>query len=159
MAQIVSITYKPAHIESRPADRFARASLPEAKLIAGQGIEGDVKGGKHPDRQLNVVSQQSFAKLAAAGFDVSPGQLGEQLVISALHLEILEPGTHLQLGDEAVIEIVKKRYPCSRFETVQGRKKALAMSRIGIMARVITGGIIRIGDAVNMIEEAAGQHV
>lgn len=153
MSQITSIVYRPTHVEAKPADHFSRISLDSAQLVTGYGIEGDRKGG-NPNRQLNVMCQETLDQLASEGFQTQPGQMGEQVIIGGLqdNLNSLSPGTQLQLGDSAVIEVVEPRTGCDRFEAIQGYAPALAARRLGVMARVLQSGTIRVGDAVRILE-------
>ena len=156
MASIYSIVYKPAPPvnEDRSGD-YLRAPLRQATLVAGQGIQGDHKGGHHPDRQLNLLSQEWLEAVAQKGYKSAPGQFGEQMIISGLAVETLAPGARLQLGDQATIEVVNARTGCARFEAAQG-KTVLGLGALGVMARVITGGEVRVGDTVKVLE-AVGQ--
>ena len=141
MSQIVSITYRPAEAPAKPDDHFTRLPLANVQLVAGYGIEGDRKGG-HPDRQLNIMAQESLDELGTEGFMVKPGQMGEQIIVSGLaqNLNAMPEGTQLQFGDEAIIEIVKPRTGCDRFEAIQGKPPSTAADRLGMMARVLQGG-------------------
>lgn len=151
MAQIESIVYKPAQAGSA---RLAREPLQRATLVAGYGIEGDRKGG-HPKRQLNILSFETVQALAAAGYDVTPGALGEQIVVRGLDVDALAAGTRFLLGETALVEVVEAREPCRRFARAQGRPSADADGRLGVIARVVQGGDIRIGDAVTLAYELA----
>jgi MOSC domain-containing protein YiiM len=57
----------------------------------------------------------------------------------------------LQLGSEAVIEVTKTRTGCNRFEAAQG-KTVEGVGALGVMARVIAGGAIAVGDGVTVLE-------
>jgi MOSC domain-containing protein YiiM len=152
MPHVVSICYKPAGVEQRPADHFARLVVAEAVLVEGHGIDGDAKGGrdKHGTnkRQLNVMFAETMAGLRAEGFKAAPGELGEQIVVAGLDESALTPGTRLALGGSAVIEVTLPRTGCDRFAHIQGKPKEIARGRLGIMARVVTGGTVRTGDEV-----------
>lgn len=151
-AQIVSIVYKPDGVEGHPADRYARYPLEQARLLANYGIEGDRKGG-HPERQLNIMSAETLAQLAAQGCDTSPGALGEQIIVRGVDIDTLPPGARLRLGADAVIEVIKPRTGCNRFEHIQGVSPVLLAGRMGIMARVISSGPIQVGDSVMPLAE------
>ena len=153
MSQIVSISYRPASAPAKPEDHFTRLPLQSVQLVEGYGIEGDRKGG-HPDRQLNIMAQESLTELGAEGFMTEPGQMGEQIIVSGLahNLNTLPEGTRLQFGDEAVIELAKPRTGCERFEAIQGKPPSTAAGRLGMMARVIHSGSIRIGDSIKILE-------
>ena len=150
MTQIASIVYRPIG-EPNPKDDYLRLDLDDATLVAGYGIEGDAKGG-HPERQLNVMSYETLTILRSQGFYTEPGQMGEQIVIHQLDVDALEAGAQVQLGMEAIIEIVKPRTGCDKFETVQKRSRSLVQGQMGQIARVIVGGKIHVGDPVRVLK-------
>ena len=149
MPHLASIAYTPADVERHPADHYARVSVSFARLVEGHGIEGDTKGSRGR-RQLNVMFAEVVARLREEGFRTNPGQLGEQLVIAGLEPAMPTVGTRLRIGAEAIIEVTLPREPCKRFAHVQGRPMEAGIGQIGVMARVITGGEITVGDPVEI---------
>ena len=147
MPHVVSIVYRPANIEQRPEDHFARIPLERATLVEARGIDGDTKG-RAQQRELNVMRAEDVAELHQDGFRTAPGELGEQLVIAGLEPAVLVPGTRLRLGDAAVIEVVSARTGCSRFAHIQGKPIKAAAGKMGVMARVVCGGEIAVGASV-----------
>jgi len=152
MTQIASIVYKPIG-QSSPADDYLRLDLDEANLIEGYGIEGDAKGGR-ADRQLIVMSYETLTNLRTQGFYTEPGQMGEQIVLHQLDVDGLPDGAKVQLGNEAIIEIVKTHTACAKFDRVQKRSRELVEGHMGKIARVIVGGKIHVGDPVRMFKES-----
>jgi MOSC domain-containing protein YiiM len=152
-ASLISIVTKPQNA-SAEAMAYMRVPAESALLEVGHGIKGDVKGSTG-SRQINIMSAEVVRQLADEGYNTVPGALGEQLVIDGIHLEPLQPGTLIKIGSEAVIEVVKLRTGCSKFERYQGRPQSETVGRLGIMARVKTGGAIKVGDAV--VEVASPQ--
>jgi MOSC domain-containing protein YiiM len=150
MTQIASIVYKPIG-QPDTDDDYLRVDLDAATLVAGYGIEGDAKGG-NPNRNLNVMSYETLTFLRTQGFYTEPGQMGEQIVIHQLDVDSLPAGARLQLGDEATIEIIKPRTGCDKFERVQRKSRQQAAGQMGQMARVLTGGVIRVGDPVKVLQ-------
>jgi MOSC domain-containing protein YiiM len=150
MGRIVSIVYTPRDVaDRRPMDRFARVPLDRARLVEFRGIEGDLKGGTG-ERQLNVMTAEALAELAAEGFKTAPGELGEQIVVAGVPAESLVSGARLRVGG-AVIEVGIPRTGCARFEMIQGKPKQSAAGRLGVMAKVLTGGEVAIGDEVHAL--------
>jgi MOSC domain-containing protein YiiM len=149
MSQIVSITYTPAGVERKPADHYAREGLDRAVLVEGHGIAGDLKGGRGR-RQLNVMFAEALAGVAAEGRKAGPGKMGEQLVIAGLDPAAVTPGTRLRLGATAVIEVTLPRTGCDRFEHIQGLPKESVAGRLGVLARVMVGGEVAVGDEVTV---------
>ncbi len=155
MSSIHSLVYQPEPSEHTPPYHYNRVPVDCVNLIAGHGIEGDRKAGHHPDRHLNIMSLDDVRSLAQEGWKTEPGQLGEQIVISGLDIASLAPGTRLQFGDSAVIEVVKLRTGCDWLELIQGKKPADAAGRLGVMARVVASGAVCTGAQVVVIQTAA----
>jgi len=149
-AKISSIVYTPKDIKPKPAHHFARQPLDEAELVEGYGINGDRKGG-HPKRQLNVMGSETLDQLEREGFQVAPGQMGEQIVVSGMDVDALPKNTRLRFGETAVIEVIEPRNGCDRFEHIQGFPINKSVGRLGVIARVISGGVVRPGDAVQIM--------
>ncbi len=148
MPSIYSIVYRPKdRVYADRQSEYIRVPIDHAELVPGQGIAGDAKGDKHPERELNLMSLEWLQALREKGYKTAPGQMGEQITVSGLAVERLAPGTRLQLGPSAVIEVVKARTGCNRFEAAQGRTMA-GLGVLGVMAKVITGGEIAVGDPV-----------
>jgi MOSC domain-containing protein YiiM len=150
VSRVVSIVYKPAHLPSRPAGRFTREPLTEANVLADHGIEGDSKAGP-ADRHVNLMSAETIARLAEAGFRAEAGQFGEQIVVAGVEVERLRPGDRLFLGTEACLEVVKPRTGCRRLQEVQGQPLTASSGRLGVMTRVLAGGVVRVGDPVRVL--------
>ncbi|MBC8170994.1 MAG: MOSC domain-containing protein [Anaerolineae bacterium] len=148
MAKISSLVYQPARSSHKPPYRYNRVPADALMLLAGHGIEGDFKAGRSVRRQLNIMSAAMVAALTAEGFKTAPGELGEQIVIDGLDVATLKKGDVLCLGDEACIEITMIRTPCEWFEKIQNKTMAEAEGRVGMMAKVIQSGRIKVGDEV-----------
>ena len=152
MSRIHSIVYQPKDRKrgERPVE-YLRLPLEEATLIAGHGIEGDDKAGRSPRRQLNLLSFEWLRERKKEGYKTKPGSFGEQLIIEGLAVENLQRGDRLQLGEEACIEITLPRTGCERLEAAQGMSNKLLRGHIGMLAKVLTGGTIRVGDSVKLL--------
>jgi MOSC domain-containing protein YiiM len=150
MAHVVSIVYTPRDVAVRkPQDHFARVAVERTTLVQSHGIDGDAKGGVG-DRQLNVMFAESLETLAHDGFRVSPGDLGEQIIVAGIDPAVLTAGTRLRFG-AAIIEVGKPRTGCARFEMIQGKSRQSAAGRLGVMATVVAGGDVAVGDAVEVV--------
>ena len=149
MSTITSIVYKPAGLGDDPESHYLRVSVTEADLVAGRGIKGDLKGVAN--RPLNIMTAETLAVLMGEGFQTGPGQMGEQIVVSGLDVDALAEGDRVQIGDEAVVEIIKPRTGCDRFEHIQGRKASTVQGRLGMIARVVASGPIRVGDSLKVL--------
>jgi molybdopterin adenylyltransferase len=151
--RVASIVYKPKGTASDPDDRYLRVPLASASLVVGHGIEGDRKGG-HPRRQLNIMSYETLEALRKEGFRTQPGGMGEQIVLQGVDVGRLAAGDRLQIGEHACVQVIDHRTGCQRFERIQGKSPQQASGRMGVMAEVVTGGVIRVGDPVELLSKA-----
>lgn len=143
----------------------AREVLVEGRLDPAEGLVGDNwklrgssrtdDGSAHPEMQLNVMSAQVIALLAQ---EKERWQLaGDQLFIDLdLSAENLPPGTRLAIGP-AVIEVTEQPHTgCAKFMERYGKEalkfvnsaEGKALRLRGLNARVVQGGVIRVGDGV-----------
>ena len=156
------------------AHRFAKPACSSIRLIAGLGIEGDAHAGKTvqhlsrvaktPDapnlRQVHLIHAELFDELAAKGFAVSPGQLGENVTTGGIRLLSLPRGTRLRLGLKAVIEITGLRNPCRQIDenlgegamaaTLERGPDGAPVRKAGVMAVVLESGEVKPDDAIRM---------
>lgn len=150
------------------------------RLLAGLGVEGDAHCGatvKHrsrvrqnPDqpnlRQVHLIHGELHDELRQAGFEVGPGEMGENVTTRGVDLLGLPRGTRLRLGADAVVEITGLRNPCSQLDGLRpglmaatlGRDEAGNLVRkAGVMAVVLEGGAVQPGDRL-AVELPSGPH-
>lgn len=153
--------------------RFSKAPAEQINLIAGHGVQGDAHAGatvKHRSRvrrnkaqpnlrQVHLMHAELFDELAGQGFEVEPGQLGENITIRGLDLLNLPTGTLLRIGAEAVVQVTGLRNPCVQIDRFQaGLLKAVLIKdedgrlvrKAGIMGVVVHGGAISPADPVTV---------
>lgn len=170
---VVAVSRSGSHTFSKPNEGSIR-------LVAGLGVEGDAHAGetvKHRSRvardpsqpnlrQVHLIHAELFDELAAKGFKVEPGALGENVTTRGIDLLGLPRGTRLRLGDQAVVEITGLRNPCAQIDGLKPGLMAAVLARdddgnlvrkAGIMGIVVTGGEVRPGDAIR-VELPAGEH-
>lgn len=160
------------HLDSE--HRFSKVPAPSIRLLAGFGVEGDAHGGARVQhrsrvrrdptqpnlRQVHLIHVELFEHLGASGYDVAPGQLGENITTVGLDLLGLPRGTLLHLGPEAVVEITGLRNPCSQLDDFQdgllgrlayrdGNGELIRLA--GIMGVVLTGGEVRPTDQIRVV--------
>jgi MOSC domain-containing protein YiiM len=142
-------------------------------LVAGHGVEGDVHAGptvKHRSRvrrdatkpnlrQVHLIHAELHDELGAAGFDVAPGRMGENVTTRGVDLLSLPAGTCLRLGAEAVVAVTGLRNPCVQLDGIQAGLMQANLDRdadgnlvrkTGVMSVVVFGGKVRPGDPVEV---------
>jgi MOSC domain-containing protein YiiM len=154
------------HLIVRRPQSGEREVVTEAELDPVEGLVGDnwrARGSRDPEgpdpaTQLNIMNSRVIALVAQTK---ERWQLaGDQLFIDFdLSAENVPPGTQLSLGS-AVIEVSDephtgcgkfiKRFGVDAAKFVNGRVGRQLQLR-GINARVIRGGVVRVGDVVRKV--------
>jgi MOSC domain-containing protein YiiM len=166
---------------SRGADHgFSKPNEAAIRLIEGFGVEGDAHAGttvKHRSRvrrdptqpnlrQVHLIHEDLIDELREAGYNVAPGRMGENVTTRGIDLLGLARGTRLLIGPEAVIEVTGLRNPCIQLDRYQAGLMAATLDqdaegnlvrKAGVMAIVITGGLVSPGDTIG-VELPAGVH-
>jgi hypothetical protein len=164
--RVVAVSKSPAHTMSKP-------NYAAIHLLAGLGVEGDAHLGitvKHRSRvaqdptqpnlrQVHLIHTELHTELRQRGFNIAPGQMGENITTEGLNLLELPRGTRLLIGAEAVVEVTGLRNPCHQLDGIQeGLMKAVLdrddagnlVRKAGIMGIVIAGGTIVPGDIIRV---------
>jgi len=153
--------------------RFSKLVTAQVSLIAGLGVAGDSHAGatvQHRSRvradptqpnlrQVHLIHAELFDDLAAAGYTIKPGDLGENITTNGLDLLGLPRGTVLRIGDDAVVEVTGLRNPCQQIndfragllrEVLSTDADGRVVRRAGIMGVVVRGGPVTAGDAIRV---------
>ncbi len=163
-ARVVAVSQSATH-------SFSKGNQSAIRLLEGLGVADDAHAGvtvKHRSRvardpsqpnlrQVHLIHTELHQELRLAGFNVSSGQMGENITTQGIDLLGLPTGTRLHIGSEAVVEITGLRNPCAQLEQLQTGLMAAVLGRdeqgnlirkAGVMAIVLVGGLICPGDAI-----------
>jgi len=134
-----------------PARRRPMLEQAEVRAIGNLGFEGCVHGRPGSKRQVLLIEGEALRELG-----LSPGMVRENITTEGIRLAELEFGKRLRVG-EAVLEVTVPCEPCDHMEAIRPGLKDELRGRRGILCRVIEGGLIRRGDAVDVIDLAAAR--
>jgi MOSC domain-containing protein YiiM len=163
---VVAVCSSPTHSMSKPV----RMTI---NLVAGVGVEGDAHAGatvqhrsrvgavppKPNLRQVHLIHEALHDELRAAGFDLQPGRMGENVTTRGIDLLGLPAGTLLHLGATAVVRVTGLRNPCTQLVGLSQGLMAATLDRdgedglvrkAGIMGVVVEGGEVRAGDVIEI---------
>lgn len=131
-----------------------------ATAIANRGLEGDHRVDKSPGsgRQVTLISREFVQQTShfLGGSEVHPRQLRRNLLVSGINLHALRY-QRFQIG-EAIFEANALCHPCSRMESALGKGGVAAMlGHGGLCCKIITGGDIAVGDAVEVAQPGVTQ--
>ncbi len=163
MPEIVQINVSRGGLPKRP--------IPQA-LLTWTGVEGDLcahpqyHGG--PDQSVLIVAAEVVDDLAARGFPVFYGAMGENLTVRGLALDSLRTGQTWRAGD-AILELTKIRVPCSTLDIYgrglrqelydvrvkQGDATSPLWARSGFYASVRRPGVVMAGAPFEILSHLA----
>lgn len=164
LAQVVNVSTSPTH-------NFSKPSAKKIVLTAGLGVNGDAHNGvtvqhrsrvardpSQPNlRQVHLIHRELLEELAAKGFDVSPGVLGENITTQNIDLLALPTDTELHIGSSAIVRITGLRNPCSQLNQFHPGLMAAVLDKApdgtlirkaGIMGVVLVSGDVVPGDTI-----------
>lgn len=140
--------------------------------VGFDGVAGDrhrnLKHHGGPAKAVLMISAEVVEDLAARGFPVYPGALGENFTVSGLAPGLWRTGQRYRVGGDVVIELTTLREPCLQLDPYgaaikaelydarcrKGDPASPRWARGGFYARVIRGGIAVPGAPVVLEAEA-----
>ncbi len=172
MATILAVSLRRGH-------HFSKTPGLSIRLLTGLGVAGDAHMGvtvKHRSRvrrdptqpnlrQVHLMHGELFEELRSKGFNVRPGDLGENVTTAGVDLLALPTGARLHLGETAVVEVTGLRNPCIQLDRFHNGLMAATLDKdadgnlirkAGIMGIVLADGDVRPGDKIR-VELPAGQ--
>ena len=142
-------------------------------MLTEMSVEGDrcrntlVHGG--PKKAVLMASAEFIDELAARGYPVFYGAIGETLTVAGLDPHRWRSGQRYRIGHEAIIELTTLRTPCGNLDVYgpaikselydaqcnAGDVASPRWAHGGIYARVIRPGMIQEGDTVVLESDIA----
>lgn len=171
---MTNVTARVAAVHSDAMHSFSKTSRESIRLLAGLGVEGDAHCGatmqhlgrlprqaSSPNlRQVHLLQGELHDDLAARGFAVRPGDMGENITTRGVDLLALPAGTLLRMGGCATVEVTGLRNPCKQLDRLQPGLREATLERgpdgvlirlAGVMGVVIVGGTVAPGDAIEVV--------
>jgi MOSC domain-containing protein YiiM len=165
VAQVIAVSRDEMH-------RFSKVPAEAITLIEGMGVAGDAHAGtlvqhrsrvrRDPNqpnlRQVHLLPAELLDEARAAGHNVEPGGLGENILTEGVDLLSLPTGARLMIG-ATVLRVTGLRNPCRQInEYSSGLLKVVVARRDGVastsdVALGATGGAESI-DGVGIVRRA-----
>lgn len=163
---VVAVSRSASHTFSKPNEK-------SIMLLKGLGVEGDAHMGKtvkhrsrvakNPNapnlRQVHLIHSELFDELRDTGYEILPGQMGENITTAGIDLLNLPRGTLLHLGGDAVVELTGLRDPCTQLDDFRDGLMHAVLDRddegriirkSGVMGIVLSGGEVMTGDRISI---------
>ena len=124
--------------------------VPEIALRRDHGIVGDAHAGNW-HRQVSLLAEESVDTMRALGLTLAPGDFAENILTRGIVLKTLPVGTRLRVG-ETVLEITQIGKQCHNDCAIKKTAGRCVMPTDGVFAVVLEEGVIRPGDAIEILE-------
>ncbi len=127
----------------------AKVNVGRAEIIENYGLKDDAHGGNW-HRQVSLLSYEKIEEFKSLGADVKDGDFGENLIVEGIDLRTLPIGTKLEIG-EILMEVTQIGKECHTGCAIAQAVGKCIMPTEGIFARVLKGGIVEVGDEINIV--------
>jgi MOSC domain-containing protein YiiM len=128
-----------------------KKNIGEGLLIKEYGLKDDAHSGPW-HRQVSLLANESVNKMRAKGLDVGPGDFAENLTTEGIDLVNLPIGTKIKIGTESVGEVTQIGKECHAHCAIYYQAGDCVMPREGIFVRILEGGPVKVGDAIDVME-------
>jgi MOSC domain-containing protein YiiM len=120
------------------------------EVVKDHGILGDAHAGPW-ERQLSFLASEQIQEARSRGLQVDFGDFAENVATLGLNWKELPLGTRVKLGQEVIVEITKIGKECHKKCAIYYQAGDCIMPREGVFGKVIEGGTLRCGDAIEIL--------
>ena len=126
-----------------------KTAQPSIVLKEDWGIDGDAHAGNW-HRQVSLLAFEKIQDFNAQGAGVVDGAFGENIVVEGFDLKTLPIGTRFKSG-EVELELTQVGKECHSHCAIYHKMGDCIMPREGVFCKVINGGVINVGDSIDII--------
>ncbi len=127
-----------------------KKAVNEGIIREDYGLVGDAHADCCTHRQVSLLAMESIDKMRALGLAVGPGDFAENLTTEGIDLVSLSIGTRMSIGEEVILEVSQIGKECHAPCAIYRQAGVCVMPTEGIFARVIGGGVTRVGDPIKV---------
>ena len=131
-------------LQIAPGHRVPLRDTPSIHAVGGLGLEGDWHARAESQRQALFMDEETLTE-----FGLEPGQVKENITTRGIDLKTLERGARVRVG-AALFEITIPCAPCEFIDDLRPGLREKMIGQRGMLARVIEGGEIKIGDVIQV---------
>jgi molybdopterin adenylyltransferase len=134
--------------------------VPQARvrLIEDRGVEGDAHAGPGI-RQVSLLAiesitkQQPCAHTDTHAMTLAAGDFAENITTAGVDLAALKIGKRIIINNEIVLEVTQIGKDCHQTCKIYEKIGDCIMPREGIFAKVVKGGMVKIGDRLEVTSD------
>jgi len=134
------------HLFRAPQPCLPMEELAEITAVEDFGFAGCAHARPGSKRQVLLVDIETLELM-----ELRPGIIRENITTTGLNVNGLALGQQLRVGG-ARLEVTAVCTPCDLMEKIRPSLRRELRGRRGMLCRVLTGGTIRQGDAIQKLE-------
>ena len=143
MAKILSV-----NISEKKGEK--KHNIGTGRALIQQGLENDAHIGM-AIRQISLLASESIEKIRQKGLNVNYGDFAENLTTEGIELFTLPLGTKLKVGKDVLLEVTQIGKTCLTPCAIYHAVGDCVMPKEGIFVRVLSEGMISVGDEIIVI--------
>ena len=126
-----------------------KTCVEQVVVVENHGVEGDAHAGPW-HRQVSLLAQEGIQTMVDKGPTVGFGDFAENIATEGIDWLKVPVGTRVALGGDVVIEITQIGKTCHKPCAIFHRAGDCIMPREGIFGKVVKGGVLRVGDSIDV---------
>lgn len=126
-----------------------KQNIDEAVLRQNHGIEGDAHAGSA--RQVSLLPFEAFDDIRQQLSDIKPGDFAENITTRGIDMSTAAVGDRLRVGEDICLVVTQIGKTCHNGCYIRQQVGDCIMPRLGLFARVESGGRIRTGDRIEWV--------
>ena len=130
-----------------------KETIAEGILMENYGLVDDAHADCCTHRQVSLLATESIDKMRQLGLNVGPGDFAENLTCEEIDLASLPVGTQVSIGKEVILEITQIGKECHTKCAIYHKIGKCIMPEEGVFAKVIKGGLVKLGDTIRLLEK------
>jgi MOSC domain-containing protein YiiM len=126
-------------------------NVEKCMLLEEHGLADDAHAGKW-HRQVSLLAEESIDKIRKAGLDVNAGDFAENITTVGIDLPALPIGTTLKVGADVLMRVTQIGKVCHNRCAIFYAVGDCVMPREGIFTEVLSGGEVKVGDEIEVVQ-------
>jgi MOSC domain-containing protein YiiM len=127
-----------------------KKEVDQVELKVDHGIVGDAHAGNW-HRQVSLLADESVDKMREKIPELRHGAFAENIVTRGITLYELPIGTKLRMGP-TLVEVTQIGKECHNSCAIKKITGDCVMPREGIFVKVLEAGVVKAGDAIEVVE-------
>ena len=124
-----------------------KENVDSAMLAEDFGLVGDAHAGS--ERQVSLLPFEAFGEVRKQLPQITPGDFAENITTRGLDMSSVNIGDKLRIGASVKLVITQIGKKCHNGCYIREAVGDCIMPRLGLFARIATGGTILVGDSIS----------